>query len=227
MAKKKSIGIGIILIILLIFLIYKTKKSNNMYTCRNICIIENKSYPELDFLFRNKNIIINELENIKKTNKWTKWDKYDEIGRNITPIFTQMSFQDILNRIKNNEDFLNTDKKSWRIFGLILDGHFLESNIGFMPQTMELLTNIPNIVNAGISCLEPHVKTSIHKDFNDSFYRCHIPLYIPEGDCAIKIGNDIVRWNINRYFIFDDTCYHQAWNNTDENRFVFLIDIKR
>ena len=220
---KKSIGI--ILIILLIFLIYKTQKDTHIN--KNICIIENELYPKLPFLFKNKNIIINELENIINTNKWSKWDKYDEIGRNVTPIFTQMDFKDILKRIKDNENFLNTGKQSWRIFGLILDGHFLKSNIGFMPQTMKLLTNIPNIVNAGISCLEPFVKTTIHKDFNDSFYRCHIPLYIPKGDCAIKIGDNIVKWNINKYFIFDDTCYHQAWNNTDENRFVFIIDIKR
>lgn len=220
--------IQILLLISLIFLVYnKVKSSNKICNSKNMCIIENELYPELFILFENKNIIIDELENIKNTNKWTKWDKYDEIGRNITPIFTKMNFEEILKRIKDNENYLNTEKHSWRIFGLILDGHIMESNIMFMPNTMKLLNNIPNIINAGISCLEPHVQTSMHKDFNDSFYRCHIPLYIPNGDCAIKIGNDIIKWYMDKYFIFDDTCYHQAWNNTNENRFVFILDIKR
>ena len=51
--------------------------------------------------------------------------------------------------------------------------------------------------------------------------------YWLEGDCAMEINNDIIKWNIYEYFIFDDTCFHQAWNNTDENRFVLIIDIKR
>lgn len=215
----------IFIFILLILLIYYCYIITTSHT--NNCIIKNELYPELLILFENKNIIINELENIKKTNKWTKWDKYDNIGRDITPIFTKMDHSDILERIKQNEDYLNMNNSSWRIFGLILDGRKLNSNVIFMPQTIDLLQKIPNLINAGISCLEPNVQTLLHKDFNDSFYRCHIPLYIPNGNCAFKIGNDIVKWNMNEYFIFDDTCYHQAWNNTNENRYILIVDIKR
>ena len=32
---------------------------------------------------------------------------------------------------------------------------------------------------------------------------------------------------MNDYFIFDDTCFHRAYNNTKNNRFVLIIDIKR
>ena len=100
--------------------------------------------------------------------------------RNITPIFTKMKHDEIMERIRQNENYLNSDNNSWRIFGLILNEQISESNVELMPNTMKLLFNIPNIINAGISCLEPHVKTLRHKDFNESFFRCHIPLYIPD-----------------------------------------------
>ena len=87
------------------------------------------------------------------------------------------------------------------------------------------IKEIPNIINAGFSCLEPNVETSLHKGHNNKIVRVHIPMIIPDGDTAIKIDNKIVKWHNNDYFIFDDTFYHQAWNRTNNNRIVLLIDV--
>lgn len=32
-------------------------------------------------------------------------------------------------------------------------------------------------------------------------------------------------WVQDEYFIFDDTCMHNALNNTDVNRIVLLVDL--
>jgi aspartyl/asparaginyl beta-hydroxylase (cupin superfamily) len=196
----------------------------NINLSEKCCIIPNYSYPSMQSLFDNKNIVINELNTLQKSNKWSKWDATDNKYES-TPIFTKMSNTEIISRIKHNENYLNNGKPSWRIYGLILDGHELHENTKLCPDTMKLLKSIPNVINAGFSCLEPSVQTERHKDFNRNFYRVHIPLYIPIGDCYMEINGEKVKWT--NYFIFDDTCYHQAFNNTKENRFILIVDIKR
>jgi beta-hydroxylase len=39
------------------------------------------------------------------------------------------------------------------------------------------------------------------------------------------MNDEIKMWDMNNYFIFDDTYDHQAWNYTDENRIVLILDI--
>ena len=179
---------------------------------------------EFDEINNNITIIIDELNNILKLKKWSRWSEYDKIN---TPTFTKMSNTDIENRLKENEDYLNSNKPSWRIFGLKLYGKEFEDNAKYCPKTLVLFKNIDYILNIGFSCLEPNVSTLVHRDYNHRILRCHFPLIIPEGDCAIKVGNKIKKWIMNEYFIFDDTCYHEAWNNTSSNRFILIVDIDK
>ena len=88
-----------------------------------------------------------------------------------------------------------------------------------------MLLNIPYVINAGFSCLEAGKSTDYHTDNNDEFYRVQFPLIIPNGNCKFKINNEIIDWS--KPFIFDDNCLHQAWNITDKNRFVLILDILR
>ena len=89
--------------------------------------------------------------------------------------------------------------------------------------------------------MEPGCHIGEHKDFNNKFYRLHIPLIIPkinneitesfvvktqsEKLCTLQVENDYRIWKNNEYFIFDDTCLHNAWNNTSDMRIVLLIDL--
>jgi hypothetical protein len=83
---------------------------------RKDCWIDIK-IQELDIINKNIHIVIDELNKIIKLNKWSRWSEYDKIN---TPIFTKMTNKDIENRLKENEDYLNSGKPSWRIFGLKL-----------------------------------------------------------------------------------------------------------
>ena len=197
----------------------KEKKIRN----RTDCWLDFKT-PELDKINNNINIIIDELNNILKLKKWSRWSEYDKIN---TPTFTKMTNKDIENRLIDNEDYLNSKIPSWRIFGLKLYGKMFEENAIYCPKTLELFKDIDYILNIGFSCLEPSVSTLVHRDYNHNILRCHFPLIIPDGDCAIKVGNKIKKWIMNEYFIFDDTCYHEAWNNTDVNRFILIVDIDK
>jgi hypothetical protein len=211
----------IIILITLIILYFLFIKSN-----KNCCIISKNKYPKLKYLSDNKQIIIDELQTLKTLKQWSKWDatNYDTT----TPVFTKMTPSDIIGRIKNNEDYLNSGPKSWRLFGLILFGEELQDNVKMCPNTMKLLKKIPNVINAGFSCLEPDVETELHKDVNRSFYRLNLPLEIPDdGQCSLEVNGTIFDWNKEDYVIFDDTCLHQAKNKTSKNRFILIVDVKR
>jgi hypothetical protein len=179
---------------------------------------------ELDDINNNIQVIIDELNGVLKLKKWSRWSEYN---RDDTPIFTKMSNKDIEDRLKENEDYLNSGDNSWRLFGLKLYGKEVEDNAKYCPKTLELFKNIDYVTNIGFSCLEPGVSTTVHRDFNHNILRCHFPLIIPEGDCAIRVGDKTQKWNNNEYFIFDDTCYHVAWNKTKENRFILIVDFDK
>ncbi len=149
--------------------------------------------------------------------------EYDKISN--TPIFSKMSRDEIITRMKKNSCKINVGKPSWKIFGLVLQGGNIDENVQLCPKTMYILKRCKGIVNVGFSCLEPNVITALHHDFNHDILRCHIPITIPIGDTAIQINNKKYKWNMNEYFIFDDTYDHQAWNYTNKIRVVLIIDI--
>jgi hypothetical protein len=209
-----------IILLVLLFMYYRRTNYKSH-------IVSNKQFPEFINVIDNKKLILDELEILKGSDRWSIWSEYDKI--NETPIFSKMSNDQILEHINKNMTKLNSGKNAWKLFGLILKGKPIESNIKLCPTTYELLKSIPNVINAGFSCFEPMISTLRHQGHNNKILRCHIPLIIPKGDCAIEINNDIIKWkDIEKqkgYFIFDDTFFHKAWNNTNKNRFVLIIDI--
>lgn len=55
--------------------------------------------------------------------------------------------------------------------------------------------------------------------------RCHLGVRIPEGDCGIRVGDDAHRWQEGKCLLFDDYFEHEAWNHTDEDRLVLIVDL--
>jgi beta-hydroxylase len=232
------IVIFLIIFIILIFFII-TNKANKANKKKHIH--NNNLYPEMKYVFDNNNTIINEFNaNILNSPNWSMWMEYDKTSS--TPIFTQMSRDAIIKRMEENKCYLNNDNNDndnndndnndtnktnngWKIFGLILESEPIKENIKYCPKIMNILKKCNCIVNAGFSCLEPGTITTLHHDFNHNILRCHIPISIPKGDTAIKINDEIIKWNYDNYFIFDDTFDHIAWNLTNNKRIVLIIDI--
>lgn len=55
--------------------------------------------------------------------------------------------------------------------------------------------------------------------------RCHLGIRVPDGDCAIRVGDETRRWEEGRCLVFDDYFEHEAWNHTDEDRIVLIVDL--
>ena len=49
-------------------------------------------------------------------------------------------------------------------------------------------------------------------------------LEIPEGDCAIKVGDEVRQWVPGKVVMFDHTVPHETWNLTSKERVLLVID---
>jgi aspartate beta-hydroxylase len=55
--------------------------------------------------------------------------------------------------------------------------------------------------------------------------RCHLGIKVPWGDCGIRVGDQTRRWQEGKCLVFDDYFEHEAWNHTDEDRLVLIVDL--
>jgi aspartyl/asparaginyl beta-hydroxylase (cupin superfamily) len=95
------------------------------------------------------------------------------------------------------------------------------------PQTWELLKKIPNLSYAALNLLEPHSKIKKHQGDTNITARCHLGLVIPAGlpECGIEVNGQQTGWQEGKIFAFSDAHWHHVWNNTNQQRYVFVIDV--
>jgi aspartate beta-hydroxylase len=55
--------------------------------------------------------------------------------------------------------------------------------------------------------------------------RCHLAIKVPDGDCAIRVGDETRRWEEGKCLVFDDYFEHEAWNRTADDRIVLVADM--
>ncbi len=46
----------------------------------------------------------------------------------------------------------------------------------------------------------------------------------PPG-CGFRVGSETREWRIGEGWVFDDTIEHEAWNDSDEPRYILICDI--
>jgi aspartate beta-hydroxylase len=74
-----------------------------------------------------------------------------------------------------------------------------------------------------LSMLDPGTHIPAHFGGGNAKLTLHLPLVIPEGDCALRVDHETRRWKEGEMAIFDDTFDHEAWNHTGERRAVILF----
>jgi aspartate beta-hydroxylase len=82
----------------------------------------------------------------------------------------------------------------------------------------------PYIPTVFFSSLAPQTKIPPHTGSTNARLVLHLPLIVPAG-CALRVGNDTRDFVEGRAWVFDDTIEHEAWNNSDSQRIVLLMDI--
>ena len=98
----------------------------------------------------------------------------------------------------------------------------------FFPKTMKLINNSPCTL-AYFSILKPRAKLDRHIGIYKGVIRYHLGLIIPNDwkNCWIEVNGEKLHWLPGKDLLFDDMFMHSVENNTDEERVILFLDIKR
>lgn len=75
-----------------------------------------------------------------------------------------------------------------------------------------------------ISRLSSGTHVTPHHGPTNMRLRCHLPILVPPGNCAIRVNGEIRRWEEGKCLVFDDFLLHEAWNHTAGDRIVLIVD---
>jgi beta-hydroxylase len=123
------------------------------------------------------------------------------------------------------QDWLNPEKKwfVYPIFSWPEGKQYPQTNK--VPFTANLIKElIPKHGAAGFSVMRAGAHIPPHEGLQANFLRCHLGIDIPEGDTALRVEDTIHKWENGKAFVFDDRVTHEAWNKTDRDRVVLLVD---
>lgn len=119
-------------------------------------------------------------------------------------------------------------KAGWKRFYLKWYGANLPSANQLCPRTIELINSVPEIKGAMFTMLPPGGRLVNHRDPYAGSIRYHLGLVTPNSDdCYIDVDGEKYAWRDGEAVMFDETYIHYAVNNSDQNRIIFFLDVKR
>jgi beta-hydroxylase len=123
------------------------------------------------------------------------------------------------------QDWLNPENK-WFVYPIFSwpEGDSYQQTEQ-VPFTASLIKEVvPAHGAAAFSIMRPGAHIPPHEGLQANFLRCHLGLAIPEGDTGIKVQDTSYSWQDGKVIVFDDRLTHEAWNRTDRDRVVLLVD---
>lgn len=163
-----------------------------------------KSFPELDVLEKNWEMIREEALNLVHLEKVTAAQKNDDAG------------------------FNSFFKNGWKRFYLKwYDARHPSAEL-YCPKTVALLRTIPSVKAAMFAELGPAGKLNEHRDPFAGSLRYHLGLVTPNDDrCFIEVDGQRYSWRDGQAIVFDETFIHWAQNECASNRIILFCDIER
>lgn len=126
--------------------------------------------------------------------------------------------------------YQESNEEGWDVAPLMIGGNRIEERCVKFPKLSELTEQITGIMSISFSLLKPGTHIVPHKgydDYSEKVLRFHMGLIIPEGDIAIRVDKEIRKWDNGKSWIFDDFLVHEAWNFSEQDRVVLIIDFLR
>jgi len=117
----------------------------------------------------------------------------------------------------------------WSALHLWRDGARIDAVCERAPRTAALVESLPlariegrapavflSILKAG-KTIPPHTGVTNIRSI------VHLPLIVP-SDCGFRVGGETRQWREGEAFVFDDTIEHEAWNRSDQDRALLILD---
>ncbi|GAB4200462.1 MAG: hypothetical protein Tsb002_36600 [Wenzhouxiangellaceae bacterium] len=117
----------------------------------------------------------------------------------------------------------------WKTFGMMFWTFRSKKNCDMCPKTWAILKDIPNITAASFNLLEAQTTIKPHHGDTNAIIRCHMGLVVPASapKCGFRVGTETRSWEEGKFMMFCDAHEHTAWNNTNEKRYILVVDIMR
>ena len=118
----------------------------------------------------------------------------------------------------------------WSAFHFYEKGQPVAERCRRAPATMEVLSRLPQAQvplrspAALFSVLQPKTRIPPHTGVANFRLVVHVPLIVPPG-CGFRVGGETRQWRIGEAWVFDDTIEHEAWNDSDQTRIIFICDV--
>lgn len=98
----------------------------------------------------------------------------------------------------------------------------------FFPKSCEIFKKIPNFKAIFFSKLKKNTTLKIHHGplVSNDLLRNQIGLYVPEN-CGMWVSGETKMMQDNKIITFDDTKFHTAFNNSNDDRIIIIIDMVR
>lgn len=119
---------------------------------------------------------------------------------------------------------------NWSALHLWLEGTRNDEACARAPRTAELVEKLPLARIPGraptvfFSILKAGKHIPPHTGVTNSRTIVHLPLIVP-GQCEFRVGGETREWREGEAFAFDDTIEHEAWNRSNEDRAVLILDV--
>lgn len=120
---------------------------------------------------------------------------------------------------------LNLDKK-WKAYFLFAGREYNVVAKTHFPITTQLIQKWKKDLNlVFFSNLEPGKHLQAHHGNNHGVIRTQIGIDIKDSEkTGLRVEDKVVQLKNKEIFTFDDTFEHEAWNNSEYNRVVLIID---
>jgi aspartyl/asparaginyl beta-hydroxylase (cupin superfamily) len=96
------------------------------------------------------------------------------------------------------------------------------------PRTTALLQQIPNVIGAVFSILDPGKSIPAHCGSYHGYLRYHLGLRVPQNNPpSMRVKDQYYTWKEGQSIVFDDSWEHEVYNRSDDLRVVLLVDFLR
>lgn len=120
-------------------------------------------------------------------------------------------------------------KVEWQTVAFVSWGYRFHKNCLHCPESMKVFDSIPGLVSVSLSRLEANATIPVHRGDTNAIIRSHLGLMVPGSlpDCGFQTGDEQRSWEEGQVLPFCDAQPHSAWNKTDTERLVLIIDVMR
>ena len=119
--------------------------------------------------------------------------------------------------------------KKWKLSSIFVGNNFSKLAEQKLPFLVSLLKKNKNIVSCAISILPAKKAIPIHVGYYKGILRYQIAIKVPKdrNNVFICVNGEKYSWTEGKGVLFDDIYPHKVYNNSNEERIVLYMDVKR